>query len=170
MITIPVQIHAPEPHLVEGALGVGVHDLLQHAPVGAWDVLGDAAAALQIELVHLLADVVAQHRCIPADCLLECTDWWACVHVPPLQHVSGPLLTQGQQSARIALHFPSGKPECFCMCHEYLPATPSNFPCSTPMVFLVEDPPMHDLLVSCQIALTCDSLDGEGGAMGYECS
>ena len=99
MITLLMQTHVPEPHLVENALGLGVHDLLQHVPVGVRDVLGDAAAALQIELVHLLADVVAQHRRIAADCLLECTDWRACVHVSPLQYVSRPFLTQDQQGA-----------------------------------------------------------------------
>ena len=59
------------PDLEGGALWVGGHDLLQHAPVRAGGVLGDAAAALQVELVHLLADVVVQHRAVPPDRLLE---------------------------------------------------------------------------------------------------
>ena len=65
-------------HLVEGALGLRVHDLLQHAPVRAGDGLGDAAAALQIELVHLLADVVPQHRGAPPDGPLEGADGRPC--------------------------------------------------------------------------------------------
>ena len=65
-------------HLVEGALGLGVHDLLQHAPVRARDGLGDAAAALQVELVHLLADVVPQRRGAPPDGRLEGADGRPC--------------------------------------------------------------------------------------------
>lgn len=58
---------------------VGGHDFLQHAPVGARGVLGDAAAALKVELVHLLADVVVQHIAVGPDCLLERANWWACM-------------------------------------------------------------------------------------------
>lgn len=59
------------PDLEGGAVGVGGHNLLQHAPVRTGGVLGDAAAALQVELVHLLTDVVVQHRAVPPDCHLE---------------------------------------------------------------------------------------------------
>ena len=43
-----------ETHIVELPLRVVADDLLQHPPVGPGLVLGDATAALQVELVHLL--------------------------------------------------------------------------------------------------------------------
>mmetsp|Transcript_35050 Transcript_35050/g.88742 ORF Transcript_35050/g.88742 Transcript_35050/m.88742 type:complete len:296 (+) Transcript_35050:706-1593(+) len=57
--------------LVQLAARVVLHDVHEHAPVGARLVLGDAAAPLQVELVHLLADVVAQHAGALADEALE---------------------------------------------------------------------------------------------------
>lgn len=48
------------PHIELLAAGVILDDLKQHTPVGSRGVLGDAAAALQVEGVHLLADVIAQ--------------------------------------------------------------------------------------------------------------
>ena len=65
-------------HLVEGALGLRVHDLLQHAPVRARHALGDAATALQVELIHLFADVVPQRCGTPPDGLLEGADGRPC--------------------------------------------------------------------------------------------
>jgi len=65
-------------HLVLGALGLRLNDLLQHTPVCARGELGDAAAALQVELIHLLGDVVEQHRVLAPDVLLEGADWRPC--------------------------------------------------------------------------------------------
>ena len=50
-------------------------DLLQHPPVCAGNELWDAAAALQIQLIHLLGDVVAQHCAAAPDVLLKGADW-----------------------------------------------------------------------------------------------
>ena len=58
--------------------GVLLHDLLQHPPVGTRLLLGDAAAALQVQRVHLLADVVLEHRLLPPDALLERRDGRPC--------------------------------------------------------------------------------------------
>ena len=84
-------------HLVEGALGLRVHNLLQHAPVRARDALGDAAAALQVEFVHLLADVVPQHCGVPPDGLLEGADRRPCRCT---QACSTPHLVDPVQAAR----------------------------------------------------------------------
>ena len=57
--------------LVQLSGGVLSHQLLQAAPVCSRHFLGDAAAPLQVELVHLLADVVLQHCALAPDLLLE---------------------------------------------------------------------------------------------------
>lgn len=64
----------PQTHLVQGALRMLLNDLLQHPPVCARGELGDAAAALQVQLVHLLGDVVTQHGAAAPDVPLKGTD------------------------------------------------------------------------------------------------
>ena len=57
---------------LEGLLGgIFLHNGLQHPPVGPRLLLGDATAALQVQGVHLLADVVPQLGLPTPDLLLE---------------------------------------------------------------------------------------------------
>ena len=58
-------------HLEQGSLRVCLHQLLQAAPVCPRRVFGDVAAALQVQVVHHLADVVMQHIAVAPDALLE---------------------------------------------------------------------------------------------------
>ena len=62
-------------HLVQGALRMLLNDLLQHPPICTGNELGDAAAALQVELIHLLGDVVAQHCAAAPNLPLKGADW-----------------------------------------------------------------------------------------------
>ena len=52
-----------------------LNDLLQHPPICTGNELGDAAAALQVELIHLLGDVVAQHCAAAPNLPLKGADW-----------------------------------------------------------------------------------------------
>ena len=51
--------------------GILLYDLLQHSPVGARLILWHTSAALQVEGVHSLADVVPQNRLRASDLPLE---------------------------------------------------------------------------------------------------
>lgn len=62
---------AGEAHLEHFTCRVLSHQLLQAAPVGPRHLLGDATAPLQVQLIHLLADVVPQHTALAPDLLLE---------------------------------------------------------------------------------------------------
>ena len=76
--------------------GVLLHDGLQDAPVCTGLLLGNAAAALQVQGVHLLADVVPQLRLLTSYLLLESRHSRPCIErhltpqVPPNpeQHLS----------------------------------------------------------------------------------
>ena len=57
--------------LVQFTSRVLSHQLFQAAPVSPRHLLGDAAAPLQVQLIHLLAYVVSQHWALPSDLLLE---------------------------------------------------------------------------------------------------
>lgn len=65
---IPVVLQQHLVHFPSGVLG---HQLLKAAPVSSWHFFGDTAAALQVQLIHLLADMVLQDGAVAPDLLLE---------------------------------------------------------------------------------------------------
>ena len=58
-------------HLEHLSCRVLSDQLFQASPVYTGDLLGYAAAPLQIQLIHLLAYVIPQHSALTTDLLLE---------------------------------------------------------------------------------------------------
>lgn len=65
---IPVVLQQHLVHFPRVVLG---HQLLKAAPVSSWHFFRDAAAALQVQLIHLLADMILQDSAVAPDLLLE---------------------------------------------------------------------------------------------------
>ena len=65
-------------YLVEEAGWVIRHDLLQDTPVSPRCVDRDAAASLQVQLIHVLTDVVQENSLPTPDSALELGQWRPC--------------------------------------------------------------------------------------------